>query len=494
MSFDFDGGGGGRIVYSGNMRWLQRVFPPRSWPFIIFAFILAVVLAGGAFYRGILKRRDLAHPTTAIRRTFVDNTKLPEMKLERSALEFQLAALPGKFPVLTNAALKRDWLMSAGLARLDPDVDAAWNSYWKRISPPVLQADHRLKYFLALQSAYDTDADRLIRDWSVTNKSAALLDLQTTKFASLFTNQVYLDDRARFEAAAAKITDPQTLDLREAYRRTLVPVITALNPKLVDYGRAALVMESKATEINRQLNLLNEQLRDLGELPEPSTGEQVGRPVPVCPPERPSSREYFKTYVPQPRDFAIIETAIFVVGFLITLPPELRSRRWLKIGASLVLVYFELLILQVQVSVSLAERYHSIFAYLIYLLPATLLAAIWTHDLCSIGANLAMYLIDSPGTGRPPVSHHRSPRLAIRQGDLADALRLARARLTADSHVHYETLVLKAKLHQQMNHKWRAKWALKKARRDLHLTDDQRRYVNLLLSLLDDPSHHCWKL
>ena len=74
-----------------------------------------------------------------------------------------------------------------------------------------------------------------------------------------------------------------------------------------------------------------------------------------------------------------------------------------------------------------------------------------------------------------------------------DALQLARAKL-AEDHSHYETLVLKAKLHQQMNHKWRAKWTLKKALREPDLTRNQRLYIIYLLACLDDRTHACWKI
>jgi hypothetical protein len=274
----------------------------------------------------------------------------------------------------------------------------------------------------------------------------------------------------------------------------LVSVTTNLNPGLAGYGRATLAMETQATEISRQLDTLTGQLRNLGELPEISADERVEGPVPVRPPEHLTSREYFKTYVPQPRDFVTFEIATVIAGFLITLPAELRPRRWLKIGVSMVLVGLDLLFLQVQVGVTLDQRHLSLSAYLGYLLPAILLAAIWTHDLCSIAANLVMHLIDSPGAGGTPVSHHGPVRLTARQGDFADALRLAQARLAGDDRRHYETFVLKAKLHQQMNHKWRAKWALNRALRDPHLTKAQRQYINLLLALLDDRTHACWKL
>jgi hypothetical protein len=475
------------------MHWLQRVFPPRSWPFIIFGFVLAAVLVGGGFYQGILKRRDLARAAATVRRTFADKTRLPEMKMEHSTLEFQLAGLPGKFPILTNAALARDWSASASLARLDPDVGEAWNSYWKRASPLVLRADHSVEYFIALQAAYDLDVDQLAGDWSVTNKPAALLNLQTNKFGSLFTNPVYLKDRARFEAAAAKITDEQILALREAYWTALVSATTNLNPKLCDYGRAMLALETRSAEINRQLGALTEQLRDLGELPEPATDESVEKTAMVHAPEPLTSRKFFKTYTPQSGDLVTVETATIIIGFLITLPLELRPRRWLRIGVSMGLVYLALLTLRVPVSVALAQRHESIFAFLGYLLPATFLAAIWTSPVCLILARLSLHLIDSHDTTGSPAPHPGSAGRAARQGDYDDALRLARAKL-AEDHGHYETLVLKAKLHQQMNHTWRAKWTLKKALREPDLTRNQRQYIIYLLACLDDRTHACWKI
>jgi len=152
-----------------------------------------------------------------------------------------------------------------------------------------------------------------------------------------------------------------------------------------------------------------------------------------------------------------------------------------------------LLTLRVPVSVALAQRHESIFAFLGYLLPATLLAAIWTPPICLILARLGLHLIDSPGTAGSPAPNPGSAGRAARQGNYHDALRLARAKLAQD-HSHYETLVLKAKLHQQMNHKWRAKWTLKKARREPYLTEGQRQHVNHLLANLDDRTHACWKL
>jgi len=246
------------------MSLFHRMFPRWSWAFVIFGFLLAAILISGGFYQKVLKRRDLPHAAVTTRPAAADQPKLPELKMERSSLEFQLAALPGKLPLLTNAALARNWSLNASLARLDPDVGAAWNSYWQCVSPVVLQADHSLEFFLALQTAYDLDVDQLAGDWSITNKTAALLNLQTNKFGSLFTNPVYLGDRARFETAAAKITDPKILAWREAYAVALVSATTNLNPELSDYGRTILARETKITGINQRLATVTEQLRALG--------------------------------------------------------------------------------------------------------------------------------------------------------------------------------------------------------------------------------------
>ena len=92
-----------------------------------------------------------------------------------------------------------------------------------------------------------------------------------------------------------------------------------------------------------------------------------------------------------------IETVTTIIGFLITLPLELRRRRWWKIGASMVLVFGGLLTLRVQVSVALAQRHESSFAFLGYLIPTILLAAIWTPPICLMVARLFLHLIDSHG-------------------------------------------------------------------------------------------------
>jgi len=460
------------------MHWLRYLFSSRIGSLVVFASILAVILMGAFFYSGTINRR-----------MFADKSRAPEMRMERSTLEFDLAGLPRKFPILTNAALAHDWSAGASLARLDPGVGKAWNHYWKQVSPLVLRADPGMEYFITLQEAYDLDADRLAANWSVTNKPAALLGLQTGKFGFLFTNLVYLQDRARFEAAAAKITDDRTLALHQAYWTALVSAATNLNPRLYEYGRATLALETRSAEARRRLAALTEQFRDRGEVAGPAGGERVEKPAVIPSPEPLTGRKFFKTGTPQLGDVVTIETATIIIGFIITLPMELRPRRWLKIGASMVLVYWGLLTLRVPISVAPDQRHESIFAFMGYLLPATFLAAIWTSSLCQILARLGLHLIDSNDTAAvPPEFNPRLAGLTARRGNCDDALRLA------PDDCHYETLILKAKLHQNMNHKWRAKWILKKTLRRLDLTGDQQQHVHCLLANLEDRTNACWKL
>ena len=202
--------------------------------------------------------------------------------------------------------------------------------------------------------------------------------------------------------------DDETIALRTAYWEALVFAATNLNPRLSDYGVARLALANRSGEIGRRLEGLNQQLRSLGEFPEPA-GEHIAEPAPVRMPEPPSAdRKYFKTYVPERRDFWIIEAITAIAGFLITLPVEHRHRRWWKIGASMALVFGGLLALRVQMSISLAQRHESVFAGLAYLVPTILLAAIWTPDLSLMASRLFMHLIDPHGPPAKPVSNFTS--------------------------------------------------------------------------------------
>jgi hypothetical protein len=484
----------GKESCSDDMHWLQRLFSPRKWSFVIFTLLLAAILVGAGFYSGIIKRRDLVRVTDTIRRLFTGGTNLPKIKMERTTLQFQLANLPNQYPILTNAALERDWSAAAVLSQLNPGVRQAWNDYLGRVSPLALKADPGLEFFLHLQQAYELDVDLLAGDRSVANKPAALLNLRTNKFAPLFTNSVYLGDRARFEQAVEQIMDDETIALRLAYWEALVSAATNLNSRLSDYGGAQLALATRSWEIGRRLEGLNEQLRSLGEFPEPA-GERIAEPSPVRMPELPSTgREFFKTYVPEQRDFLIIEAVTALTGFVITLPVEHRRRRWWKIGASMALVFGGLLTLRVQMSISLAQRHESVFAGLAYLIPTILLAAIWTPDLSLMASRMFLHLIDSHGPPGKPVSNLRPARRTARHGHLHDALRLVKPELAREERRPYEALLLKARLHRQLNHKWQTWLTLKKILRDPNLSEGQRRHVGSMLRHLDDRTHACWKI
>lgn len=56
----------------------------------------------------------------------------------------------------------------------------------------------------------------------------------------------------------------------------------------------------------------------------------------------------------------------------------------------------------------------------------------------------------------------------------------------------YETLVLKAKLHRQLGHPWRARLALKKLLRNPRLAPAQREHAHYLLQNLKHSAEACW--
>ena len=109
------------------------------WSFVIFALLLAAILVGAGFYSGIIKRQDLALVTATVRRMFTGETSLHKIKIECTTLQFQLANLPNQYPILTNAALARDWSAAAVLSQLDPGVRQAWNDYLGRVSPLAIR-------------------------------------------------------------------------------------------------------------------------------------------------------------------------------------------------------------------------------------------------------------------------------------------------------------------------------------------------------------------
>jgi hypothetical protein len=107
-------------------------------------------------------------------------------------------------------------------------------------------------------------------------------------------------------------------------------------------------------------------------------------------------------------------------------------------------------------------------------------------------SGLFLHLIDSPGSGETEVASLRTAYRAARHGNLRDALRLVKSKPPGDPG-RYESLLLKAKIHRQLNHKWRTKRTLKKILRAPHLTEGQRSHINDMLGHLSDKTHGCWK-
>lgn len=473
------------------MYWVRRLLAPQNCRLVVYALVLAALSIAGLFYRGVIQRQDLARVTSSVRRAFVDKAEIPKIKLERATLEFQLPNLPSHFPLLTNAALAHDWSAAAIFGQLDPDVRGARNTYLNRVASLVLQTDPSLESYLALQRAYELDVDKLILHGSVPDKSAALLSLRTNKFGSLFSNPVYVRDGAKFDKASEQLGDAQTAALRRDYWAALVSAVTNLNPALAPYGSARLTLEAQSTRIRTRLGELNRELREVGELPEPASRPAWSRIVARTRGQS-TSGGFFNTYAPQEKDFVTIELATLALGFLLTLPCELRHRRWLKIGASMVLVYAGLLLMRVPMSAVLGDRHENGFAFLGYLVPAVLLAAIWTPSLTHMLSRVFMHLIDSPDSGPTEVPSLRTAYQEARQGNLHAALRLAKEKPSHDPG-HYESLLLKAKIHRRLNHKWRTKWLLKKILRTPHLTEGQRRHISSMAGCLKDKTHECWK-
>jgi hypothetical protein len=187
----------------------------------------------------------------------------------------------------------------------------------------------------------------------------------------------------------------------------------------------------------------------------------------------------------------IVATAL--LGFLITQPVEMRDRRWLKISASVALVYLGLLALRVQAVPSTSNSDTKVFAFFGFLVPAALLAAIWASPFTSFLSNLFLQLIAPSGPDETEDSRLRPAYEAARQGQYRLALKLVKPKLLLDPW-HYEALVLKARLHRQLNRTWRARWTLAKILRHRHLTPGQREHVQYLRRSLRRKDDACWSL
>jgi hypothetical protein len=474
------------------MHWLRRIFAPRNRPFLIYVAVLLALLVGARWYKGSFGRRQLRQIAVSARRAVADKAELPKMKMERSTLEFQLLNLPQKYPVLTNAPLTRDWSAAANLSQLDPALCQTWRAYLERVSPLVVQGDPDLQIFATLQQGFENEVEKLARDPFIPNKPQRLLNLQSNTFAALFREPKYVADGARFAEAARKIKDEQTESAREAYETELADTVAHLNPKLAGYSRARHDLAAQSDAIRQRLAQLSEQLADLGELPAVAETRTESSPAPIAR-QHSSGLELLQTYMPTVRDFLLVEMGTAAIAFVITLPVELRQRRWLKILASVALVHLGMLAMRVPFSSTESVQAERLFSFFGYLLPAVFLAALWTSDLTFTFSKAFLQLIDPGGPAETEVSSLRPAYRAARQGELRLALSLLKPKLLAEP-ANYEALLLKARLHRQLNQPWRAKRTLRRILGLPHLVEAQHQQADHLLGHLSDAAQAGWQL
>jgi hypothetical protein len=475
------------------MHWLQRLFAPQSRPFIIYVSLLLALLAGALWYRGRFQQRILAQMASSVRRTLTDEGEIAKIKMERTTLELQLPNLRSWYPLLTNESLTRDWSEAAILSQLDPEVCASWRAYLDQVSPLLQEQEPSLGPYLALQEGYIAEVEPLAKDVFLHDKTAQLLNLRSNKFALLFKYETHEADAAQFERLAQSLADEKTLALRKAWEEALTAAATHLNPQLSQYARARLEFALKSDELKARVRQLNEQLGELDESPSPADqpaplGAATGTPL-----EHLLRLGSFETYVPREKDFLAIELATALLGFLITQPVEMRDRRWLKIGASVALVYVGLFALRIPVSLAPENRGINVFAFFGFLVPAALVAAIWAPCFASFLSQLSLQLIDPSGPDQTEDTRLKPAYDAARQGQYRLALKLLKPKLLLDPR-NYEALVLKARLHRQLDRKWRAKWTLAKVLRNRQLTASQLDHADYLRRNLANKTDPCWTL
>jgi hypothetical protein len=474
------------------MHWLQRFFAPQNRPFIIFASLLLALLAGAQWYKGRFKQRMLAQMAASVRMTFTDNGELTKMRMERTSLEFQLPNLPRDYPILTNASLRRDWSEAAVLSQLDPEVCASWRAYLNRVSPLLQGTDPSLGTYLALQEGYIDAVEPLAKNVFLRNKTALFMDLRTNKFAPLLSQKTYVADAATFEHLTQALVDEKTLALRKTYELALTAAATNLHPQLAEYARARLGLALKSDEMKARVRKLTEQLGGLDESPS-SAARPAGLEALTRTPQDLLRPGALATYMPREKDFAGILLATALLGLLITQPVEMRDRRWLKIGASVVLVYLGLQALRIRGDPNGGDEGTQVFAFFGFVVPAALLAALWASSCTSVLSKLALNLIDPSGADETQDSRLRPAYDAARQGHYRPALKLLKPKLLLDPR-NYEALLLKARLHRQLGRKWRAKWTLAKILRNRQLTASQRTNADFMLRNLGNKTDACWTL
>ena len=473
------------------MHRLRRLLAPQNQRFFIYAGLLLALSVGALIYKGRIKPPSLAQVSATVRRSVTSKEELTRLKMERTTLEFELPNLRAHYPALTNQAQAREWSNAATLSQLDSDVCQTWRAYLNHVAGLAQEREPALGSFLALQQGYELEVERMAKDAFIQDKPARLMNLRTNKFAALFTNPAYVADAARFEALAQKLADEQTLALHTAYEQALGAAATNFSPQLAEFGRATLEYELKSDALKGRLRDVKAQLGETGEVAQAS---RPGEPGPsALTPQSLFSRGFFDTYIPERKDFISIELATLILGFILTTPVELRDRRWLKIGLSLALVGFGLMTLRIPVGLSLAERGTNVFAFFGFLVPAALLAAVWAGDITFFMSKLFVSLIDPSGPEETEDIRLRPAYEAARQGNSRLALKLLKPRLLVEPW-HYETLLLKAKLHRQLNRKWRAGLTLKKLLRNPRLDPSQRENARHMLRNLSNKADPCWTL
>jgi len=462
------------------MNWLRKALSPHNRPWIVFALIVLLLLVGAYWYKRAFERRQEARIAWPDGQALIDREAVTKLKMERSTLDFQLLNVRKKYPVLTSVTAASDWSATVILSQLDPAVCESWRAYLGQVSPPVIQSDPSLQTFSALQDGYESEVERLARDAFAKNKPARLMNIRTNQFSALFSQSNFVEAGRRFDAAASTLADAQTVALRAAYWAAVAASVTNLNPRLSAYTLATLGAQAESDSLRQQLKKVDEKLVALGELP-PGTAGQAGS---LLDPERRAALRRSKAWLLEQKDFFILGLCAAILGFVLTLPPDLRDRRWLKILASVGLVGLGLLAL---------EHAAGVFAFFACLAVAALLAALWTFHITLLLSKVLPETADSAGPTGKDTFGLRPAYEAAQRGEARVALALLKPRLLAEP-LDYEALLLKARLQRQLNRRWGTKRTLEKLLSKSGLADIQRQRAEELFHNLDRPELACWQL
>ena len=156
------------------------------------------------------------------------------------------------------------------------------------------------------------------------------------------------------------------------------------------------------------------------------------------------------------------------------------------------IIYLSLLLaLRIPVKLDAANRGNNVFAFFGFVLPATLLAAVWASSFTCFLSNSFLQLIDPSGLDVTEDTRLRPAYDAARQGQHRVALKLLKPKLLLEPG-SYEALILKARLHRQLNRKWRARWTLAKVLRNRQLTASQRDHARYMRRKLGKKADPCW--